>query len=146
MLLIPLILCYNKHGFIPWVSGYATWLEGALRLSFFYSQRQYTEQFKDNQADQNKVNSSNQQHLSLIHKLKKPRPFHIDPASESFSFIYSMWYSLYYFSFTAGFSVLILASSSLPPLNRYVAISFRPISPPNIIILWQPTISTSVFC
>ena len=56
MLPRPHVLCYDKHGFIPWSQSTRLSREGALGPLSFISERQYIEQSTDNQQDQSAVN------------------------------------------------------------------------------------------
>ena len=62
MLPRPHVLCYDKHGFIPWSQSTRLSREGALGPLSFISERQYIEQSTDNQQDQSAVNRTELQH------------------------------------------------------------------------------------
>ena len=65
MLPRPHVLCYDKHGFIPWSQSTRLSREGALGPLSFISERQYIEQSTDNQQDQSAVNRTELQHYTI---------------------------------------------------------------------------------
>ena len=86
MLPRPHVLCYDKHGFIPWSQSTRLSREGALGPLSFISERQYIEQSTDNQQDQSAVNRTELQQLisltiPLVLAMDIQKIKHIAPAS-----------------------------------------------------------------
>ena len=71
MLPWPHVLCYDKHGFIPWSQSTRLSREGALGPLSFISERQYIEQSTDNQQDQSAVNRTELQHYYISFRIIK---------------------------------------------------------------------------